>query len=50
MSGEQAVTLGLADQAGDIFDAAEVAQQLAGIDHADLIIYHRRLEYAGSPR
>jgi protease IV len=49
MSGEQAVALGLADQAGDIFDAAQVAQQLAGIDRADLVIYHRQLEYAGSP-
>jgi len=49
VSGTQAVALGLADQAGDIFDAREVAQQLAGIDHADLIVYHRRLEYAGSP-
>lgn len=49
VSGEQAVTLGLADQAGDVIDAGELAMQLAGIEHADMIIYHRRLEYVGSP-
>ncbi len=49
VSGEQAATLGLADRVGDIYDAGELAAQLAGIKHADLIVYHRRLEYVGSP-
>ncbi len=49
VSGEQAAALGLADQVGDIYDAGELAARLAGIEHADLIVYHRQLEYVGSP-
>jgi protease-4 len=49
VSGEQAAAQGLADLVGDINDAGELAAQLAGIEHADLIVYHRRLEYVGSP-
>jgi protease IV len=49
VSGEQAVASGLADRVGDIYDAGEWAAKLAGIEHADLIVYHRRLEYVGSP-
>jgi len=49
VSGEQAVALGLADHVGDIIDAGDMATEMAGLDHADMIIYHRRLEYVGSP-
>ena len=49
VSGEQAVAFGLADKTGDIYDAAEIAKQIAGLESADLIVYHRKLEYAGSP-
>ncbi len=49
VSGEQAAALGLADRVGDIIDAGELAAELAGLKHADMIIYHRRLEYVGSP-
>ncbi len=49
VSGEHAAALGLADRVGDIYTAGELAAQLAGIKHADLIVYHRRLEYVGSP-
>jgi protease IV len=49
VSGERAAELGLADRVGDIIDAGELAARLAGLEHADLIVYHRRLEYVGSP-
>jgi len=49
VSGERAAELGLADRVGDIYDAGELAAQLAGLDHADLVVYHRRLKYVGSP-
>lgn len=49
LSGEQAAALGMADQVGDLTDAHDLAVKLAGIDHADMIIYHRQLEYVGSP-
>ncbi len=49
VSGDQAVAFGLADRAGDIYDAGDLACELAGINSADLIVYHRRLEYVGSP-
>lgn len=49
ISGARAAELGLADRAGDLYDAAELARELAGIRFADLIVYHRPLEYVGSP-
>lgn len=49
LSGEQAAALGMADQVGDLTDAKKLAIELAGIDHADMVIYHRQLEYVGSP-
>jgi len=49
LSGEQAAALGLADRIGDIIDAGDLAAELAGLEHADMIVYHRRLEYVGSP-
>jgi protease-4 len=49
ISGEQAAAVGMADEVGDITDAHALAMRLAGIDHADLILYHRQLDYVGSP-
>ncbi len=49
VSGDRALTLGLVDQVGDIYDAAALAKSLAGIERARLVIYHRPLDYAPSP-
>ena len=49
VSGLDAVSTGLADQSGDLYDAFEQSKRLAGIDQADLILYHRPLNYVGSP-
>lgn len=49
MSGERAVALGLADRAGDIYDAFAEARALAEIERADLVRYHRPRAAAGSP-
>jgi len=49
VSGAVAVKLGLVDQLGDIHDGFARAKQLAGIDQADLVLYHRPLSYIGSP-
>lgn len=47
-SGEDALKVGLVDRVGDIHDAFEAAKTRAGIRNADLVIYHRPLEYVGS--
>lgn len=49
LSGEQAAAVGMADRVGDLTDAHALAVHLAGINHADMVIYHRQLEYVGSP-
>ena len=49
LGGKQAAALGLADMIGDIRVAHQLAEKLAGIDHSDLIIYHRKLDYVASP-
>lgn len=49
LSGDDAVELGLADATGDLLDAFDEAKRLAGIDRAKLILYHRPLDYVGSP-
>ncbi len=49
MSGERALDAGLVDQLGDIHAAAAVARELAGIDRARLVVYHRPFDYAPSP-
>ncbi len=49
MSGQQAHGEGLVDVLGDLHDAAAEARRLAGVEHADLVIYHRPLSYVGSP-
>ena len=46
--GQTAVELGLVDQTGDLYDAFALAKKLANIQHADLVIYHRPLNYVGS--
>jgi protease-4 len=49
VSGDQAVEMGLVDQAGDLYAALAVAIHMAGVNRADLVRYHRPLEYVGSP-
>jgi protease-4 len=48
-SAGKAKELGLVDQLGDIYDAWDVAKEKAGIEHANLIIYHRPLASPASP-
>ena len=48
-TGDQAAKVGLVDRVGDLQSAFARAKKLAGIDTADLVMYHRRLEYVGSP-
>lgn len=47
-SGEQAVKLGLADQAGLLEDAIAVAKQLAHAEGAKVVLYKRPYGYGGS--
>ncbi|QNN22897.1 signal peptide peptidase SppA [Planctomycetales bacterium ZRK34] len=47
-TGTEAKTLGLVDQTGDLYDAFETAKQRAGIDDAQLVLYHREGDFAGS--
>lgn len=49
VSGDRALTLGLVDRTGDIYDAMAEARTLAGIPAARLITYHRPLARADSP-
>ncbi len=49
VTGTQALEVGLIDELGDLRSAFEKAQQLAGVDDAELIVYHRPLAYVGSP-
>lgn len=48
-SGEVAKRLGLVDKLGDLYTAWAQAKQLAGVDAADLVIYHRSLQRVDSP-
>lgn len=48
-SGVDAEALGLVDQTGDLRDAVAAAKRLAGIDTADLVMYHRPLDYVATP-
>ncbi len=47
--GERARELGLIDHTGDLRDAVARAKALADIEHADLYVVHRPLEYVASP-
>ncbi len=49
VSGEVALEHGLVDATGDLHDALAVARDLAGLDRADVVQYHRPLDYVGSP-
>ena len=49
VSGEVAHKAGLVDQTGDLDDAFDLAKHMAGIQQADLVVYHRPLQYVGSP-
>lgn len=48
ISGEAAVKVGMADAMGDIYDAFVLAKKLARIKRANMVIYHRPLDYVGS--
>ncbi|MEX0777115.1 MAG: signal peptide peptidase SppA [Phycisphaeraceae bacterium] len=49
MSGREAATVGLVDEVGDLHDAVALAKQRAGLKRVDLIMYHRPMQYVGSP-
>ncbi len=49
VTGGDALDLGLVDHIGDLYTAFDLAQQLAGIEHADLILYHRPMQHVASP-
>ena len=49
VSGVAAQELGLVDTLGDLDDAFERAKALAGLSDAKLVVYHREMEYVGSP-
>lgn len=49
MSGVAAAEAGLVDRTGDLHDAFALAKRRAGIERAHLVIYHRPLDYVGSP-
>lgn len=49
MSGGDALAAGLVDEVGDLHDAWAKAKELAGVSHADLVLYHRPLNYVASP-
>ena len=49
VTGQHAVETGLVDLLGDLDTAFKQAQHMAGIQQADLIRYHRPIQYIGSP-
>lgn len=49
VSGIQAQELGLVDHVGDLDDAFALAKSMASIEDADLVLYHRPLDYVASP-
>ena len=49
ISGMTAVKVGLADELGDLQTAFTVAKQMANIKRAELVRFHRPLNYIGSP-
>ena len=48
-TGRRAHELGLVDELGDVHAAFAAAKDAAGLDAADLIVYHRPLEYVATP-
>jgi len=49
LTGRQGALLGLVDHTGDLDDAVDLAKQLANIQQADVVLYHRPMTYVGSP-
>lgn len=49
MTGRAAADAGLVDSVGDLRDALALAQKLAGIERADVVLLHRPLNYVASP-
>jgi len=49
MSGDEAAKAGLVDATGDIYAAQAAVEKLAGIEHSDLVAYHRPMEWVNSP-
>ncbi|MCC7408035.1 MAG: signal peptide peptidase SppA [Phycisphaeraceae bacterium] len=49
LTGADAADRGLIDRTGDLNDAYDEAIRLAGIDRANLVMYHRPMQYVGSP-
>lgn len=54
LSGEAALSAGLVDSVGDLYDALNVTKKLAKIERAELIVYHRptnpvRTPHAAAP-
>ena len=49
LSGDRAVKVGMVDQVGDLYDAFRRAKKLAGLSSADLVLYHRPLQFVASP-
>lgn len=49
VTGTKAAEVGLVDRLGDLRDAFEAAKSRAGLKTAQLVKYHRQLEYVGSP-
>ncbi len=49
VTGGDALEIGLVDHLGDIYTAFDLAKQHAGIEHADLILYHRPMQHVASP-
>jgi protease-4 len=48
-SGDAALGMGLVDQVGDLYDAHAKAKELAKIQRADMVRYHRPLSYTPTP-
>lgn len=48
-TGRRAYELGLVDALGDIRDGIAKAKQLAGLEHADVFVLHRPLDYVSGP-
>ncbi len=49
LSGPDAWRAGLVDEVGDLHAAVAMAKKLAGLDRADVVVYHRVTQYVGSP-
>ncbi|MEQ9454567.1 MAG: signal peptide peptidase SppA [Phycisphaeraceae bacterium] len=48
-TGRQAADLGLIDAVGDLYHAFDLAKRMAQLEQADLVLYHRPLDYVAGP-